>query len=1033
VKVFKFSSIRLAAVIIFTYAAFIFGLIWADNVDYETDMRIDLTKSQVYLSEGTEVFTANTYANIPKNSIDLTGKSWSIYKTEFADAYRQPMFTPTDLPVRDYTYTIYFDVTASNMSYLISNALVPGLFLDSISDNWDILVNGNIIKREMHLDKSGQITTHRNVTAISIPFDKSYLHIGKNVLTIHVKVNPNTEDSGLYYSQSVYIDEFDSLQLSHNDFFLIFFSGISAFMGFYYLLVFANSHKDYTYLYFAIVVFILSLYIFMNASWVNLLIENSQLRKVLEFSALTVMPVFGVLFTKSIAKEKINIPFKILCVFTLVIAAAMYFVGIQCSVDLLMVGEALVFILLSYCAVTAVRWIIRAAKADSEKVKLSNFLSVTFCTVMGNNFLGILFVFVSAGVGVYRSNIAETEQNVVILGLFAFVLAVSFALANEVAVTKRFIAHENEYLENMVEDRTRALEEQTRIAVNTSQTKSRFLATMSHEIRTPMNAIIGISEILLANPELDSKIREAIAKIHHSGQGLLAIINDILDLSKAESGKLELNLAGYSFASLINDTIVLNIIRIEGKPIKFSMEITDGVPEMLIGDELRVKQVISNILSNAFKYTDRGEVKLIIEPLTDDSGIKFTVSDTGLGMREEEVKTLFDEYSRFNKFANRRTEGTGLGMNITGRLVKLMNGTIKVESEYGKGSTFIVSLPQGIPEGVKIMSESLRRKLCSFTYAEIEDTQNIVADVMPYGKVLIVDDVETNLYVAEGLMNPYGISIVKALSGFEAIDIIVSGEIFDIIFMDHMMPVMDGIETVKKIRQLGYKGCITALTANAIVGNEQLFTDNGFDDFLSKPIDAKNLNNILCKYIKDRHPEEAQKYNHKIELPNSVNTVNPIVYEGFIRDSKHAVEVFEDENTTLENLCITAHGIKSAAANAGDVFISQMALELELASKEKNTDEIPMLKIGLITMLKEIIGDEPEAVVEDAEDHEIPADKIAALKKALDEYDEQKAGEIITLLNEEGILIKQLNKISEFLLHADYEAAADYCGEMLKQ
>jgi signal transduction histidine kinase/CheY-like chemotaxis protein len=1012
------------------------GLIWADNVDYETDMRIDLTKSQVYLNEGTVFVAANSYDNIPKNSINLTGGSWSIYKTEFAKPYHQPMFTPTDLPVRHFTYTILFDVTPNNMAYILKNALVPGLFLDSVSDNWEIYVNGHIIKKEMYLDRDNEIATHRNVTAISIPFDKSYLHIGENILTIHVTVSPNTEDAGLYYSRSVYIDEFDSLQLSHNDFFLVFFSGIAAFMGFYYLLVYANNPKDYSYLFFSIEVFILAVYIFCNASWTNLLIINSQVRKVIEFSSLTLMPVFGVLFTKSIAKEKINIPFKIICVFTVGVAIAMYFVGIQCSVDLLMVGEILVFVLLSYCAVTAVRWIISAARAHAEKnnPSLSVILSITFGTVMGNTLIGILFVFVSAGIGVYRSNILETEQNVVILGLFAFVLAVSFALANEVAETKKFIANQNEVLEQMVEIRTHELEEQTNIAVNSSQTKSRFLATMSHEIRTPMNAIIGISEILLTNPGLDAKIREAIAKIHHSGQGLLAIINDILDLSKAESGRLELNLSGYSFASLINDTVVLNIIRIEGKPIKFTMEIADGIPEMLIGDELRVKQIISNILSNAFKYTDSGEVRLLIEPHTmnDNFGIKFTVSDTGLGMREEEVKTLFDEYSRFNKFANRRTEGTGLGMNITGRLVRLMKGDINVVSEYGKGSTFTVFLPQGVPEGVKMMSENLRQKLCSFTYAEIDDTNKIAADIMPYGKVLIVDDVETNLYVAEGLMSPYGIRIAKALSGFEAIDIIVSGEIFDIIFMDHMMPVMDGIEAVKRIRQIGYKGCITALTANAIVGNEKLFMDNGFDDFLSKPIDGKHLNNILCKYIRDRHPEEAAKYDKKIEIESIRTVINPIVYEGFIRDSKHAIEVFEDKSSTMEIINITSHGIKSAAANAGDNFISKKALELEMASKDKKKDEVKKLKTELIAMLKDIIGEESEPETTD-EDIKIPIEKIEDLKKSLENYDEQKAGEIITELANDGILKKRLVKINELLLHADYEAAADICEEIINE
>jgi CheY-like chemotaxis protein len=242
--------------------------------------------------------------------------------------------------------------------------------------------------------------------------------------------------------------------------------------------------------------------------------------------------------------------------------------------------------------------------------------------------------------------------------------------------------------------------------------------------------------------------------------------------------------------------------------------------------------------------------------------------------------------------------------------------------------------------------------------------------------------------------------------------------------MDHMMPVMDGIETVKRIRQLGYKGCITALTANAIVGNEKLFMENGFDDFLSKPIDGKHLNQILCKYIRDRHPEEAAKYDKKIEIETTKNTVNPIVYEGFIRDAKHAIEVFEDEKQSFENIMITAPGIKSAAANAGDNIISKKALELELNSKDKK------LKNELVAMLKDIIGEEIE--IKD-EDNEIPVEKIVNLQKSLEDYDEQKAGEIIAELTKEGILKKRLAKINELLLHADYEAAANICEEIINE
>jgi CheY-like chemotaxis protein len=270
---------------------------------------------------------------------------------------------------------------------------------------------------------------------------------------------------------------------------------------------------------------------------------------------------------------------------------------------------------------------------------------------------------------------------------------------------------------------------------------------------------------------------------------------------------------------------------------------------------------LNNLLSNAIKYTEKGYVKLSINHsiLNDDRILlRFIVEDTGQGMRPEDVKKLFSEYLRFNVDVNKTTEGTGIGLNITKSLVELMEGTIEVGSTYGKGSSFMVEIKQKMAEH-DIIGEDIAQQLCDFTFSGDKKYKNfrIHFEPMPYGKVLIVDDVEMNLFVAEGLLSPYGLNIEKAISGFEAIEKVENGQSYDIIFMDHMMPMMDGIETTKKLRALGYNGAIVALTANALVGNADLFRRNGFDDFISKPIDQRHLNVVLNMYIRDNHLKES--------------------------------------------------------------------------------------------------------------------------------------------------------------------------------
>ena len=600
-----------------------------------------------------------------------------------------------------------------------------------------------------------------------------------------------------------------------------------------------------------------------------------------------------------------------------------------------------------------------------------------------------------------------------------------------------------------------------------TQQKSNFLATMSHEIRTPLNAILGMTEIQMQNTAHPPSTSEAFIKINNSGNLLLNIINDILDLSKIETGKLELVPVKYEVASLINDIIQLNYIRYESKPIEFKIEIDENIPSFLVGDELRIKQILNNLLSNAFKYTERGEVTLSVNAECVGRGggavlvtLVFQVKDTGQGMTAEQVNKLFDEYTRFNMEANRTTEGAGLGMTITRNLVDLMYGKINVKSTVGEGTTVTVRLPQKT-EGIGIRgvigkdtAENLRQFRIG-SAIQIKKSQK-THEYMPYGRVLIVDDVETNLYVAKGLMTPYGLNIDLATSGFEALEKIKENGAYDIVFMDHMMPKMDGIETTKHLRKMGYTQPIVALTANAITGQEEMFLKNGFDGFISKPIDIRQLNISLNRLIRDKQPPEVVEAAHKekVELEQKLASghvhqqVDRQLEEIFARDAEKAVGVLEtcmrknlNDEDDIHIYIINVHAMKSALANIGEKELSSAALRLEQAGREKDINVLLSETYGFLDNLRKVIEeikskDEDNEIIEDTEDAlAFLSEKLKVVKEACSAFDKKTAKKALNELREKTWSHKTkdiLNQIAEHLLHSEFDNAAALAEEYIQ-
>jgi len=516
------------------------------------------------------------------------------------------------------------------------------------------------------------------------------------------------------------------------------------------------------------------------------------------------------------------------------------------------------------------------------------------------------------------------------------------------------------FVKRMLEQR-----EKTQIAEENSRAKSKFLASMSHEIRTPINAVLGISEIQLQNPSLPLDIEEAFAKIYDSAGILLNIINDILDISKIEAGKMDLIINRYEVASLFTDTIQLHLVYLGSKTIKFIVNAQEDMPAFLLGDELRIKQVINNILSNAFKYTDSGSVTLnmLCEYLDndrkdeDDVNLIISVTDTGRGMTEQQLLALQDEYTRFHEHEDRFTQGTGLGMPIVYNLMNLMNGTISVHSEPGIGTTITLRIPQKI-SGSELLGKETAENLSCLETGVLSGARKMkfTPESMPYGSVLIVDDVETNIYVARGLMNFYNLQIDSVNGGYAAINKLKEGNVYDIIFMDHMMPDLNGIETTKIIRGLGYTEPIVALTANALIGKAEEFLKNGFDGFLSKPIQTIHLNSVLNKFIRDKQPPEvlaaaragsnsAGDSGQSIDDFLKSSDLYDTVCEDFVNNQKNVVaEILaaleENDFRTAQRL---AHTLKGLAGLLSENTLWDLAEKTEAACK---ADTLPFEYIG---------------------------------------------------------------------------------------
>ena len=533
--------------------------------------------------------------------------------------------------------------------------------------------------------------------------------------------------------------------------------------------------------------------------------------------------------------------------------------------------------------------------------------------------------------------------------------------------------------------------------VRANEAKSQFLANMSHEIRTPINGILGMDNMILKECK-DEGLREYAKNIQSAGQSLLSIINDILDISKIESGKLEILPIKYELFSILNDCYNLTKAKLQEKPLEFEIQVNENLPSWLYGDEVRIRQIINNFLSNAVKYTKQGKVTFCLD-YEQKSGeqilLIISVADTGIGIKEEDLGKLFTSFTRIEEKRNRNIEGTGLGLNLTKNLVDLMGGEVLVESTYGKGSCFTARIPQKIVDATPMGDFS--RRYQQYLSSSDDDTLSFSA---PEAKILVVDDVEMNLKVVKGLLKETKIQIDTAASGRQCLERVKTTR-YDVIFLDHMMPEMDGIETLQNMKlltdNLNGEVPVIMLTANAIVGAKEEYMQAGFTNYLTKPIQETELLEMLLKYLPEElvceseemktsddavqpeaiaNIEEAVTAEHMEELGTEEPGMAVDIYksemgrmqqleklEGMdiqtglsycMNDEDFYVEMLgeylkSDKMSKLERFFIDedwdnyrtlVHALKSTSLTIGAVHLSGEAKALEMAAKDGDTDYI---------------------------------------------------------------------------------------------
>jgi signal transduction histidine kinase/CheY-like chemotaxis protein len=764
-----------------------------------------------------------------------------------------------DKRVSDFTIYIPFMLDERQYASMFDTSAPtdPCLYLGGIGDNWEIFVNGEAVYRQVFKD-GDRLSQHRSQRGVTVPFNRNLLHKGTNYIVFHIIGARDSSYTGLYYVSPYYLGDYGLISNRGADRMTIGFCSVYIFLGLYHILLYFIRRKDSYNFAYGVFSVLVAIYFFARSPAIYRLSEDTAVTQRIEYAALYLLTFAIGVFLEILNFGKLHRVTVAYGWFAAALVAASCAFSVYFSDALLSVwqvgGMAYLGYLIVYDVVyTFVKRVRMHAAAEREKGRQASALALFFAdmrvTMLGNIFILLSILIGTAIFDLYDSMILHSGFALTRYSFLAFTLFMAFSLARRYATNVEATEEMNELLEDTVRRRTQQLEEQKLIAEAASKAKGDFLANMSHEIRTPLNAVIGMTTI---GAQSDDAARKdyAFGKIGEASTHLLGVINDILDMSKIEAGRLELSEVPFDVRGVVARVGDVMRFRTDEKRQRFSVEVADAVPRALFGDDLRLAQVMTNLIGNAVKFTSEGgEIGLRVELSSEAGGtyeLLFAVSDTGIGISDEQKGNLFQSFGQADSSTSRNYGGTGLGLALSKQIVELMGGRIWVESEPGKGSvfSFTVKLPPADP---------------SF---EAADAGNTAVDALRDGefagrRVLLAEDVDLNREIVRALLERSGLEIVEAANGQIAVDLYERDpQGWDLILMDVQMPVLGGYEAADRIRASGLAGSLTipivAMTANVFREDVENSLAHGMDAHIGKPIDLDTLVSTLRRLMNPR-------------------------------------------------------------------------------------------------------------------------------------------------------------------------------------
>jgi len=758
--------------------------------------------------------------------------------------------SPAASPNKEYTVFIPFELDSRAYNSLFgATPVVPGLYLAGIGDNWEVFVNGTRIASEVHMDGDGKIISHRSMRGIHFSFSPDLLREGQNSIVFRIIGPYNASYTGLSYSSGYYIGDYAHIKMHSANTLTVITSTIYIFMGLYHLLLYLMRRADrynLTYFFFTM---LMSAYFIARTSIIYIFAENTAITQRIECGAFYLLPLLVAIFLEQLNFQKATIVTKIYgCVCAVLILSQTFF-STDYAADLLPIGQGLCMAMIFYVVIydTLITFIRRIRKLKEDALRNASgtptrriVLGEIAGTSLGNILVTLIFTALTAIFDILDATVFHTGIMMTRYGFFLFTIGTAFILARKFSTSFDQINVENETLEEAVQARTVALEEQVRIAEFASRAKSDFLANMSHEIRTPITAVIGMTTIGRNADSLETK-NYSFGKIADASSHLLRVINDILDMSKIEANKLELAEVKYKIRETMKR--VTDVVRVKAneKDLRFIISFDDRIPVWLMGDDQRLAQVMTNFLSNAVKFTpEYGLITFTVSLRDERPGIcvlAFEITDTGIGISDEQQRRLFTSFQQADSSTARTYGGTGLGLALSKRIVEVMNGEITVRSRPGKGSTFRFTVEMRMISGPPPKDDGIH-------------TDDTGTNEFRGYTALIAEDIDINREIIMTLLQPTGLQFVNARNGQEAVTLFSQNpDRFDLILMDIQMPVMDGYMATRTIRGLGTPKAesisIIAMTANVFKEDIDNCIAAGMNAHVGKPFEMAQLITVI--------------------------------------------------------------------------------------------------------------------------------------------------------------------------------------------